>query len=205
MLEAKKYKAAAFAQSTQASYKTHLLTYLRFCLYYGLEPVPALQSTLTWYVAHLARSYAPKTVEIYLNIIRIIHEEAGLGNPMLANYEIKMIKKGVARIKGVQPKQKAPVTVALLLKLHTTLDLSLRLDVAFWAAVLTGFYGYLRKSSLLPAKVDTPRNKRLSRGDVMEVCVDSFLLVCKHSKSNQFGQRVHVIPYASCTDKRKGI
>lgn len=201
-LEARKYKAAAFAQSTQASYRTHLQTYLRYCLYYGLTPVPALQSTLSCYVAHLARSFAPKTVDIYLNIVRIIHEEAGLANPLLANYEIKMIKKGMARLKGVPSKQKAPVTVSLLLKLHTTLDLSLTSEIAFWAATLIGFYGYLRKSSLLPAGVDTPKNKRLCRGDVMEVCVDSFLLVCRHSKTNQFGSRVHTIPYASCLDPR---
>jgi hypothetical protein len=201
-IEARKYKAAAFAQSTQASYRTHLQTYLRFCIFYGLVPVPALQSTLTCYVAHLARSYAPKTVDIYMNIIRIIHEEAGVANPLVANYEVKMIKKGLARIKGLPPKQKAPVTVSLLLKMHATLDLSKPADVAFWAVTLLGFYGYLRKSSLLPADVNTPKGKRLCRGDVKEINVDSFLLVCRHSKSNQFGQKVHTIHFASCADSR---
>ena len=28
------------------------------------------------------------------------------------------------------------------------------------------------------------------------------MLTCRHSKSNQFGQRLHVIPYASCPDHR---
>ena len=36
----------------------------------------------------------------------------------------------------------------------------------------------------------------------MEVCVDSFLLLCRHSKTIQFGQRIHTIPYASCADSR---
>ena len=201
-LEAKKYKAAAFAQSTQASYRSHLMTYLRFCIYYELVPVPALQSTLTCYVAHLARSYAPRTVDIYMNIIRIIHEEAGVGNPLMANYEVKMVKKGLARLKGQPPKQKAPVTVPLLLKLFSTLDLEKSSELAFWAATLIGFYGYLRKSSLLPADVNTPKLKRLSRCDVVDVFPDSFLMICRHSKSNQFGQRVHSIPYASCVDFR---
>jgi hypothetical protein len=201
-IEARKYKAAAFAQSTQASYRTHLHTYLRYCIFYGLVPVPAVQSTLTCYLAHLARSYAPKTVDIYMNIVRIIHEEAGVPNPLAENYEMKMMKKGLLRIKGLPPKQKAPVTVSLLLKIHATLDLSLTSDIAFLAATLVGFYGYLRKSSLLPAEIRTPKGKRLSRCDVMEVCVDSFLLVCKHSKSNQFGQRVHTIHFASCVDPR---
>jgi hypothetical protein len=200
--EAMNYKANAFATSTKAAYRTHLQTYLRFCIYYGLEPVPADKQTLTCYVAHLARTMAPQSIEIYLNIIRILHEEAGLPNPLVANYEVRMVKRGVAREKGKPAKQKAPITVAILTELYATLDLTKPPDVAFWAAVLVGFFGYLRKSSLLPAQINTPKAKRLSRADVTDTRLDSFILTCKHSKSNQFGQRVHTIPYASCPDHR---
>jgi hypothetical protein len=106
--EAKRFKAGAFATSTKAAYRTHLQTYLRYCLFYDLEPVPATQQTLTCYVAHLARTMAPKSVDIYMNIIRIIHEEAGLANPLLMNYEVRMVKRGVTHEKGTPSKQKAP-------------------------------------------------------------------------------------------------
>jgi hypothetical protein len=65
-----------------------------------------------------------------------------------------------------------------------------------------GFFGFLRKSSLLPVSSSVALNKRLNRADVVELSLDSFLLVCSHSKTNQFGQRTHVIPFALCPDKR---
>jgi hypothetical protein len=111
-----------------------------------------------------------------------------------------MIKRGIAREKGAPAKQKAPITVPILLELFTTLDFTQPSDVAFWAAVLVGFYGYLRKSSLLPAEVNTPKTKRLCRSDVTNATLNSFMLNCRHSKSNQFGQRLHIIPFASCTE-----
>jgi hypothetical protein len=145
---------------------------------------------------------APKSIDIYMNIIRILHEEAGLANPLLLNYEVRQVKRGVTREKGTPSKQKAPITVAILLELYTTLDLSKAADVAFWAAVLVGFFGYLRKSSLLPAETNTPKAKRLSRSDVTNTRIDSFMLTCRHSKTNQFGQRLHIIPFAMCSDQR---
>jgi hypothetical protein len=202
MQEAQRYKSCAFATSTQAAYRTHLQTYLRFCLYYGLTPVPATQQALTCYVAHLARSMTPKTIAIYMNIIRILHEEAGLPNPLQPNYEVRMVQRGITREKGTPTKQKAPITVQILLQLHTIIDFTQTSEKAFWAAVLVGFFGYLIKSSLLPANFNTPKQKRLCRSDVKNICLDSFMLHCRHSKSNQFGQRCHIIPYASCGDAR---
>jgi hypothetical protein len=200
--EAKRFKSNAFATSTKAAYRTHLQTYLRFCLYYGLETVPATQQTLTCYVAHLARTMPPKSIDIYMNIVRILHEEAGLPNPLQTNYEVRMVKRGVARDKGTPSKQKAPITVPILIELHSTLDFTKATDLAFWAAVLVGFYGYIRKSSLLPAEINTDKAKRLSRSDVTNIQPDSFNLVCRHSKSNQFGQHLHIIPFATCADHR---
>ena len=149
--EARILKSQAFAMSTKASYQTHLMTYVRFCIFYGLKPVLAAQTTIACYIAHLARTMAPVSVNIYLNIIRIMHEESGLRNPLLDNYELSMIKRGLQRTKGAPPKQKAPITPAILIKLYSTLNLRLASERAFWCAMLVGFYGYLRKSSLFPS------------------------------------------------------
>ena len=164
--------------------------------------MPATQLTLTCYAAHLARTLAPQSIDIYMNIIRILHEEAELLNPLNSNYEVRMIKRGIAREKGKPAKQKAPITVPILLDLYKTLNLSSPADIAFWAAALIGFFGYLRKSSLLPATVNTPKAKRLCRADITNIQLDSFRLTCRHSKSNQFGQRLHIIPFANCPDQR---
>jgi hypothetical protein len=70
MSEAKAFKSKALAESTKKSYRTHLMTYARFCYFYGLEPIPASRDTLVCYVAHLARTMQPSSINIYLNIIR---------------------------------------------------------------------------------------------------------------------------------------
>jgi hypothetical protein len=202
MNEAKVFKSFAFASSTKKAYRTHMITFLRFCIYYGVAPVPVEQSTMACYVAHLARTMAPSSINIYLNIIRIMHEESGLVNPLKENYEVMMIKRGVNRVKGCPPKQKAPVTVDILIDLFQGLDLSKNSEKAFHCALLVGFFGFLRKASLFPAGVGVPVGKRLSRQDVTHLDLESFVLQCHHSKTIQFGQRVHEIPYSVCSDIR---
>jgi hypothetical protein len=164
---ARAFKTNAFASSTKRSYKTHLMTYLRFCLFYGLTPVPASNETLSCYVAHLARTLKPVSVNVYLNIVRILHEEAGLPNPLASNYELSMVKRGLLRARGTPPNQKAPMTVEILIKLHGTVDFSLSSERSFWCALLIGFFGFLRKSSLIPASSTVPSTKRLNRANVI--------------------------------------
>ena len=93
------YKSLALASSTKAAYKTHLMTFLRFCFYYEICPVPIDQNSLACYVAHLARTLSPSSVGIYLNIVRIMHLETGLANPLAENFEVAMIKRGINRVK----------------------------------------------------------------------------------------------------------
>jgi hypothetical protein len=196
--EANNFKRSAFAVSTRATYRSHLRSYLRFCLYFKRTPVPADNVTLKAYVAFLARSINPNGINGYLNIVRILHCEAGLPNPLFENWDLKLVKRGVARELGVPPRQKLPITTDILLKLYGTLDLESSFDLAFWAACLLGFYGLLRKSTLLPKSVRSVPADGLVRGDIINMQSDSFVLVVRHSKTIQFGQRVLQIPYVSC-------
>jgi hypothetical protein len=200
--EARAFKSLSFAPSTKTAYKTHLMTFLRFCFYYDVTPVPVLPDVLSCYVAHLARTLLPTSINVYLNIIRIIHLEAGFDNPLVDNFELQMIKRGINRAKGVPPKQKAPLTVEMLVRLSRGVDLTKNSEKAFLCALLIGFFGFLRKASLFPVSDKIPVGKRLSRQDVVHVTLDSFELLCHHSKTIQFGQKVHTIPYTTCSDLR---
>ena len=80
------------------------------------------QSTLCAYVAYLARSLKPSSLPGYLNIIHLLHVERGLPNPLQNNWEIGMIKRGISRQLGAPPVQKLPLTVEILIKLHSMLD-----------------------------------------------------------------------------------
>lgn len=197
--EAAVFKRKAYSENTKSTYRSHLNAYMRFCLYFDRVPVPADQMTLKTYVAFLARSIKPCNINNYLNIIRILHSEAGLENPLAKNWELDLIKRGIARQLGSPPSQKLPITVPILKAIRPQLNLELPSDLAFWSACLVAFFGLLRKSSLVP-KTKTDKSKCLLRKDVINMQTDSVVINVRSSKTNQFGLRVHQIPFASCAD-----
>ena len=183
------------------TYKCQTNCYLNFCLDYGLQPAPASQSTLCSYVAFLGNNLSPSSIKGYLNAVRLLHLEGGFANPMIENWELNMIQRGILRQKGAPPKQKLPITVPILLDIYNTLSNS-PADRAFWAACLIAYYGFLRKSTLLPSSPELIAGKYIARCDVLNLNLSSFLLRIRFSKTNQFGQRVLTLPYVMCGDFR---
>ena len=133
--EVRAFSSRRFAETTRAVYKSQLLAYLRFCIFFGHEPVPAEQSTVLSYTAFLARSLRSSSIQNYLNLVRIIHLECGFRNPLADNYELTNLKKGIARQNGTPPKQMLPFTCDMLLDVKRHLCFLYPSDVAFWAAV----------------------------------------------------------------------
>jgi hypothetical protein len=146
------YRCAAFSQNTRKTYSSHLKAYLAFCNKVGAKPVPASPGFIAQYAAYLARSHRPSSVKQYLNIIRILHLDAGLDNPMAESWIVKSTLKGIERCLGKTVNRKKPVDPYLLLKLHDRLDFTRILDVMFYAAALTMFFGTLHRSNLMPVQ-----------------------------------------------------
>jgi hypothetical protein len=111
-----------------------------------------------------------------------------------------MVKRGVSRQLGSPPRQKLPITVCILKKLYQTMDFNDNADVAFWAAILLGFYGLLRKSTLLLMSAKTDVNEGLLRKDVTVMTKQGFFLIVRKSKTIQFGQHVLSLPFVTCKD-----
>jgi hypothetical protein len=201
MQEAFSLKSAAFARSTIRTYKSQTNSYLRFCVNYGVQAMPASQSTLCSYLAFLSRSLSPNSVKGYMNAVRLLHVEAGLINPLENNWEVTMIQRGITRLLGTPPKQKLPITIAILLDIYRVLSNSAS-DVAFWLACIVAFFGFLRKSTLLPSSGELVVGKFIARSDVIDLSLSSFSLLIRYSKTIQFGQRVLTLPYVTCEDTR---
>ena len=192
------FMGQTFAVSTQASYRTHLRTFLRFCLKFDLTPIPASQTTLLSYIAFLARTLKPSSINCYLNIIRIIHLEAGLPNPLESNFAVANLKKGIARVKGTPPVQKLPITCQILLQIKSQLCFLFPKDVVFWAACLIGFFGLLRKRTLLPVTMNNPGDACVLRRD-LEFNGDSvFTLLIRKTKTIQCQERILSLPFVAC-------
>ena len=105
-VQARIYKQSAFAVSSQKTYRCQLKCFLQFCLDYHCMPLPCEQETLICYTAFLAKKMLPGTIANYLNVVRIMHMEAGYANPLGEKYELTMLKRGISRVKGVPPIQK---------------------------------------------------------------------------------------------------
>jgi hypothetical protein len=194
--EAREYKRSAFADATKKVYQSHLNSYLIFCREFKRNPVPASQDTIIGYIVHLARRLKPSSIPGYINIIRLLYVDAGLKNPLADNWEVKLLKKGICRLKGSPPKQKLPVTLCILEKIYGVLNLKSPRDLAFWATTLVGFFGFFRKSTLLPSKGgNLVVGKFIARSDVTKFTLESFNIVVRHSKVIQFGQRVQNVPF----------
>ena len=199
--EATRFKSAAYANTTKRTYQSQTNSYIKFCLKFNLIPVPASQETICAYVSFLARTLSPNSIPAYMNIIRILHIEAGFNNPISDNWELKMIQKGISRLLGKPPKQKLPISIPILLGIASSLA-NHPSDASFWAACLVAFFGFLRKSTLLPANDAILLGKFISRRDLEKLTLASFSIRIRNSKTIQFGQRVLVLPYVSCADPR---
>lgn len=185
------YRQLSLSASTKRSYSSQLKSYLEFCENMGYDPVPVKGINLLRYTAFLSRRLAPQSVSAYLNVVRLLHLEANLPNPLVNNFPLDSLLKGIKKEKGVQVKQAFPVTPHALMAVSQCIDLSSPYWQAFWAACLVGFFAFLRKSNLFPHK---DQNHHLQR---QQVVLDDSGQVCLNissTKTIQCRERVLTIP-----------
>lgn len=171
------------------------MLYLQFCSSLGIAPVPISHNNLGRYVAFLASKLCFSSVRQYLNVVRrLMHLEEGQSNPLINNWHLSSILKGLRRHKGDSTSQKLPITCHILKGILTLLDLSRPFDLTFWAACLVGFFSFFRKSNLLvPSLQMFDPKKHLCQSDV-NFSPSGAILSIRWSKTIQFQQRVLQIP-----------
>ncbi|XP_066298120.1 integrase/recombinase xerD homolog [Branchiostoma lanceolatum] len=188
------YRSGTYADSTKATYKSQRRAYLRFCLYHQYVPVPVTTKNLCRYAVFLARTLKYNSIVNYLNIVRVLHQEAGLANPLHDNWLLQTTLRGIRRIHGDCVTQKLPITPDILRAMYLQLDFTQAKHVVFWAACLVGFFSFFRKSNLLPktAKTFDPV-KHLCRKDFRFFEWGAVITV-RWSKTIQFRERTLQIP-----------
>ena len=188
------YRSLTFAQSTKSSYKCHLFSLKKYCEDTGQCAVPVATHTLCRYAAYLADKLSFNSIPKYLNIVRILHLEASLPNPLHQNWVLNSVLTGIKRHKGASVQQKLPITPAILLKIRATLHLEQPRDIVFWCVCVVAFYGLLRKSNILPngrrafnAEIHLTRNN-------LYITPLGYYLSVNWSKTNQFRERKVTVP-----------
>lgn len=183
-----------FAESTRRTYSSQLALFLQFCASLNISPVPISATDLGRYVAFLATKLSFSSVRQYLNVVRLIHMEAGHGNPLTDNWFLSTLMKGLRRKKGDATSQKLPITRDILQGILRLLNLDRSFDVTFWATCLVGFFSFFRKSNLLVQSWGQfDPQKHLCCSDV-RFCESGVILSVRWSKTIQFRQRILEIP-----------
>ena len=188
------YRQLTYASSTQKTYQTQRQCYLAFCTYMGYAPVPATTTTICRYAALLSKTHKYNSIKQYLNIVRILHLEWGLHNPLDQNYNLNCVLKGIRRDLGDSVNRKLPITPMILLDILKYLSMDNIVHCNVYAASLVMFFGMLRRSNVLPSsksKFDTRRHLR--RQDV-SFRPTGVIIKIRWSKTIQFHERELNLP-----------
>lgn len=196
--EVRFYRSRSLAPSTKDTYKSQLRKYRQFCWDFNYPLAPISDSNLVRYIAYLARSISPQSIDKYLNVIRLIHLELGYKNPLENKHLVQSVLKGVARHKGLSVDKKLPISPTLLLNIRAQLNLANLNDCVFWAICLTLFFTWLRKSNVLPDSLKSfDSSKGLCRGDFVvslkAPCQGMFVNI-RWTKTIQYKDRVLICP-----------
>ena len=133
------YRDHTFAPSTTRTYVAQRHAFLHFCQEINISPVPLSQGNLGRYIAYLSRRLSFSSVRQYLNVVRLMHLNAGHINPLENNWYVTSILQGVKRVKGNKSVQKLPITLDILRRLVCKLDMSISFDRVFWTACIVAF------------------------------------------------------------------
>ena len=193
--EVRKSMLAAWAPGTLKNMQSQFDIYVKFCQTFGYKILPASSDSLCSFAQFLARDFrAPGSIKNYLVGVKWFHVLAGMETTQFDHISLKLVQKGIARLKKNLPRQALPLTPEILQDIYQYLDMSSVNDISLWTILLFGFFLMARKSNLVPDSTKKfDKTKHLCRRDVL--LSDNLLLVSlKWSKTNQFGDRQHFVP-----------
>ena len=198
--EVRFYRTHCWSSSTTRAYDTHRRSYVSFCNRLNVAPVPADTTLLCMYAAYLARRLKYQSIKQYLNIVRILHLEWGLPNPLLQNFHLSSTLQGIRRHLEDAATRKAPITPALLLQLQSRLDLSNPADTVIWAGALLMFFTLLRRSNVMPPSATGFDSARHLRRCDITFTPEGALIRVRWTKTIQFRERELRIPLCRLRD-----
>lgn len=188
-----KFRCHTFAESTKKTYQTYLRAYMGYCNQFNIPPVPLSVQNLARYIAFLSVRLQFNSINNYLSIVRLLHQESGVSSP-LDSFYIDSVLKGAKRVLGCGVRKKLPITPTILLKIFSLISLGSSKDLCFWAACVVAFFSFLRKSNLFaPSLSQFDHRRHLSRDDVL-FNEQGVRLRIRSTKTIQFSDRLLEIP-----------
>ena len=191
--EMKQTMKFAYAESTFKNLRIQWETFLMFYFYFKLEPLPVSVETLCLYGQFLNRSFrSVQSIQNYLSGVKTLHAILDIEYPTSDLLQLKLLLKGISRIKQHVPKKAAPITPQILKEIFMFLNFENSFDRVLWALFLLMFFLMARKSNMIPTSIKKfDSKKQLTRGDLRlenNVLTVNF----KWSKTRQFGHSRYI-------------
>ena len=192
-----KVKRAAYAEGTFENLRWQWKAYFMFCLNFSFKPLPSSPEVLQLFAIFLSQTFsAVSSINNYISGVKTLHGLLDL--PYLGDncLELKLVLRGLKRIKHHLVKRAAPFHPLILLRIGKKMasDLANPMVLTLWTLVLLAFFTMSRKSNLVVSglkKFDS--EKQLCRKDVL-VGDKGLLVNLRWSKTNQFGEKVLQVP-----------
>ena len=144
------------------------------------------------YIAYLARSLKYQSVVNYLAAVKVLHVMFEYDVTPFSGFMVTSTLKGYRGILGDHVERKLPLTPEILHGIIAACDPDK--ESGFIAALLVGFFTFMRKSNLVPRSVEAFQpGKQLCRGS-FQPTEFGFLVKLTGTKTIQFNERVLYIP-----------
>ena len=103
----------------------------------------------------------------HLNSVHLLHLYDGFACDALNGFSVSLTNKGLQRIMGTKSQQKHPITINILQRMGSVLDLAIPSQAVLWCLFLVAFFSFLRKSNLTtPCAQTFDPTKHLTQKDI---------------------------------------
>ena len=189
-------QVSAFAPGTRLNLWSQWKAFIMFCLYFNFDWLPASQQVIALFAQFLSRSLRSiASVRNYISGVKLLHVLLDQPCRVFDDVKLSLAIRGMIRNKAHITRQALPITIDILCKIYSYLDMSMPNHVVFWSLFTMAFFTMARKSNLVVTSLKPPF-KCIRRQDVLWGN-DCLIVTFRWSKTNQYGNRVHSVPLVS--------
>ena len=191
-----------FAKNTVKNNISNIRTFLFFCSYFGQQALPVSSETLCYFAELLSLTASFGHIKNVLSSVKYLHAAYNLLYPV-NDFGLDATLQGLKRLLARTPFQVLPISPAILRKVHDSMDLTKKKDLAIWCSYLIAFYCLFRKKNVCPESSEPSQEKTLRRKHIeIDEPNNIVYIYCNFNKTNQFGSSDLVIPVPGNEDPK---